>query len=101
LQFFANEKYNDTIIPVNFEIAGADITNVNDLALAVKIDHTITNEVDKVMAQNYSQFRGVGDPLKGLNVARSMRTVQVGDYYALIIGIDRYTGIIIFLFVII
>lgn len=92
IQFFANEKYNDTIIPVNLEIAGADITNVNDLALAVKIDCSITNEVDKVMAQNYSQFRGVGDPLKGLNVARSMRTVQVGDYYALIIGIDRYTG---------
>ena len=92
LQFFANEKYNDTIIPVNFEIAGADITNVNDLALAVKIDRSITNKVDKVMAQNYSQFRGTGDPLKGLNVARSMKTVQVGDYYALIIGIDRYTG---------
>ena len=92
LQFFANEKYNDTIIPVNFEIAGADITNVNDLALAVKIDRSITNEVDKVMAQNYSQFRGTGDPLKGLNVAKSMQMVQVGDYYALIIGIDRYTG---------
>ena len=92
LQFFANEKYNDTIIPVNFEIAGADISNVNDLAFAVKIDRSITNEVDKVMAQNYSQFRGAGDPLKGLNVARSMQTVQVGDYYALIIGIDQYTG---------
>ena len=92
LQFFANEKYNDTIIPVNLDITGADITNVNDLALAVKIDRSITNKVDKVMAQNYSQFRGTGDPLKGLNVARSMKTVQVGDYYALIIGIDRYTG---------
>jgi hypothetical protein len=38
-----------------------------------------------------SQFRGSGDPLKGLNVDKST-TLQVGDYYALIIGIDKYTG---------
>lgn len=92
LQFYANEQYNDTIIPVKFEIKGADITNVNDLALSVKIDQSITNEVDKVMAQNYSQFRGSTDPLKGLNVAQAMRTVQVGNYYALIIGADKYSG---------
>lgn len=92
LQFYANEQYNDTIIPVNFEITGADITNVNDLALSVKIDQNISNEVDKVMAQNYSNFRGSNDPLKGLNVAQAMRSVQVGNYYAFIIGVDNYSG---------
>ncbi|MCK5170682.1 MAG: caspase family protein, partial [Bacteroidales bacterium] len=92
LQFFANENYTDTTIPVNLEILGADITNVNDLSLAVNIDQSITNEIDKVLAQNYSEFRGSNDPLKGLNVAQAMRTVQVGNYYALIIGIDNYSG---------
>ena len=92
LQFYANENYTDTIIPVGMEISGADISNAKDLVLAVNIDQTISNEVDKIMAQNYSQFRGSGDYLKGLNVAQAMRTVQVGDYYALIIGIDQYSG---------
>ncbi|HTA61849.1 MAG TPA: caspase family protein [Bacteroidia bacterium] len=40
---------------------------------------------------NTTQYRGSGDPLKGLNVDKST-TLQVGDYYALIIGIDKYTG---------
>ena len=37
------------------------------------------------------QYRGSGDPLKGLNVAKSKEMV-VGNYYALIIGIDKYKG---------
>ena len=41
--------------------------------------------------ENTTQYRGSGDPLKGLNVDKST-TLQVGDYYALIIGIDKYSG---------
>jgi hypothetical protein len=92
LQFFANKNYTDTIIPINFEITGADITNVNDLLLAVAVDKPVTREIDKALAQNYSEFRGGNDPLKGLNVAQAMKSVQVGEYYALIIGIDQYSG---------
>jgi|GEM_PF-648727 hypothetical protein len=40
---------------------------------------------------NATQYRGSGDPLKGLNVDKST-TLQVGDYYALIIGVDKYGG---------
>jgi uncharacterized repeat protein (TIGR01451 family) len=90
LQFFANKNY--TIIPINFEITGADITNVNDLLLAVAVDKPVTREIDKALAQNYSEFRGGNDPLKGLNVAQAMKSVQVGEYYALVIGIDQYSG---------
>jgi hypothetical protein len=92
LQFFANKNYTDTIISINFEITGADITNVNDLLLAVAVDKPVTREIDKALAQNYSEFRGGNDPLKGLNVAQAMKSVQVGEYYALIIGIDQYSG---------
>ena len=92
LQFFANRDYKDSTIPVRFEIKGADITNVNDLDLSVVIDQPVKESVDKTMVQNYSKFRGSNDPLKGLNVAQAMKTVKVGEYFALIIGIDQYTG---------
>lgn len=36
-------------------------------------------------------YRGGGDPLKGLNVTKS-KDVNFGEYYALIIGIDNYSG---------
>jgi len=92
LQFFATKNYTDSVIPISFEIAGADITNVNDLDLSVEVDKPVTKEIDKSLSQNFSEFRGGNDPLKGLNVAQAMKSVQVGEYYALIIGIDQYTG---------
>jgi uncharacterized repeat protein (TIGR01451 family) len=92
LQFFATKNYTDSIIPISFDITGADITNVNDLNLSVEVDKPVRKEIDKSLAQNFSEFRGGNDPLKGLNVAQAMKSVQVGEYYALIIGIDQYTG---------
>ncbi|OFX39500.1 MAG: hypothetical protein A2X08_09930 [Bacteroidetes bacterium GWA2_32_17] len=39
------------------------------------------------------QFRGGGDPLSGLNVKNTeVKPIQIGNYYALIIGIDNYSG---------
>jgi hypothetical protein len=92
LQFFANRSYTDSIIPVRFEIAGADITNVNDIDLSVALDKPVSIGLDKALAQTYSDFRGGNDPLKGLNVAQAMKSVDVGEYYGLIIGIDEYSG---------
>ena len=37
-------------------------------------------------------FRGSGDPLKGLNVTKAIKEMEIGKYYALIIGIDEYSG---------
>lgn len=37
-------------------------------------------------------MRGVVDPTKGLNVAKAKKDMLIGDYYALIIGIDDYYG---------
>lgn len=36
-------------------------------------------------------YRGGGDPLKGLNVSKA-KDANFGEYYALIIGIDNYSG---------
>ena len=92
LRFFATKDYSDTIIPIAFEINGADITNANDLKLSLSIDKPISTEVDRTIAQTYSDFRGGADPMKGLNVAQAMKDVTVGEYYALVIGIDNYSG---------
>jgi hypothetical protein len=43
-------------------------------------------------AQEQPQMRGSGDPLKGLGVAEAEQAMEIGDYYALIIGIDDYSG---------
>jgi len=92
LQFFANKSYADSIIPIAFDIKGADITNASDLSLSIEVDKPVSREVDRSVAQTYSQYRGSHDPLKGLNVAQAMKDVQVGEYYALIIGINQYSG---------
>lgn len=34
-----------------------------------------------------------GDPLKGLNLGETIKALEFGRYYALIIGIDQYNGI--------
>lgn len=41
--------------------------------------------------QTLSGYRGGGDPLKGLNVSKP-KEMKLGNYYALIIGIDKYAG---------
>jgi hypothetical protein len=38
------------------------------------------------------QYRGGGDPLKGLNISKTKEMI-IGKYYALIVGIDNYKGI--------
>lgn len=92
LQIFANKEFTDDQINVTFSIEGADLNNASDLEFTIQLDKAIDNKVDKTMAQTYSQFRGGNDPLKGLNVAQAMKSVQVGNYYAFIVGIDEYSG---------
>lgn len=42
-------------------------------------------------SENENKYRGGGDPLKGLNTAAAKKDINVGKYYALIIGIDKYS----------
>jgi uncharacterized caspase-like protein len=48
-----------------------------------KIDYTDDEEL---------QYRGYGDPLKGLDIANAKKNVVSGNYYGLVIGIDKYNG---------
>ena len=51
------------------------------------LDNVVEDTFDDVTYRG-----GGGDPLKGLNVSKSLDDLKVGNYYALIIGIDKYTG---------
>lgn len=52
-------------------------------------EYSISNSGDNT--NQSSEFRG--DPLKGLNLGEETKTLKIGNYYALIIGIDNYQGI--------
>jgi hypothetical protein len=44
------------------------------------------------LSKDPKKTRGSADPLSGLNVALEEQEMVIGDYYALIIGIDKYSG---------
>jgi len=46
----------------------------------------------KTLDPEMPKMRGTSDPLKGLNVAQEEDEIVVGKYYALIIGVDAYSG---------
>ncbi len=66
-----------------------------EFALALTVVEGIVEEQPQevIIAQPEVIMRGVGDPLKGLNVSGDRAEMQIGNYYALIIGIDDYWGV--------
>jgi len=44
------------------------------------------------LSKDPKKTKGTADPLSGLNVALEEQEMIIGDYYALIIGIDHYSG---------
>jgi hypothetical protein len=40
-----------------------------------------------------SGTRGSSDPLKGLDITEAEKQLEIGNYYALIVGVDNYSGV--------
>jgi len=91
LEFFPTRNFSSNQIRVVFDIEGADITNAEDVDFLINLEKPESASHDKSLVQTYSEYRG-DDPLKGLNVAQALRSVEIGEYYALIIGIDKFRG---------
>lgn len=72
-----------TDIPLKMVMDGTDLNT--ELAL---------NSGDWLEAPEVADvtYRGGGDPMKGLNISGANKEMIIGNYYALIIGIDSYTG---------
>lgn len=83
------KEYSSKEIPVNIKADKAEISNLKDIDLIAQAKTIV--EVNEFLAEN-NIYRGNADPLKGLNVAQAINEVRVGNYYALIIGVDQYTG---------
>jgi len=96
VEFYANEKFEGKKIDVEVEIKGATYTNLKDVDLAVNMNEELPVSTLAIATaaspMDQPMYRGSGDPLKGLNVARAAG-LQIGKYYALIIGIDQYSGV--------
>ena len=97
VEFYASKEYTKPKINIGLNLEGV-YTNANDLVLDVKMNEALpTTEIaisQPVAAAELPEkpmYRGSGDPLKGLNVSKS-KDMVIGNYYALVIGIDAYKG---------
>lgn len=94
--FYADKTYTLDTIAVKAEIENAYSSNVKDINLTLKVGKELPVSPELLAAapaeEAHAQMRGGADPLKGLNVAKAQTQMSVGDYYALIIGIDKYKG---------
>lgn len=91
--FLPNELFTGTSIPIAIAVkektGNFGFTQIVSASLSAELLSTVKSETD---GTDDMVYRGGGDPLKGLNLANAKKDMQVGDYYALIIGIDEYTG---------
>jgi len=77
----------------NIEIVDEDIVDqVKEERENGYIEQEEIAEETPAVNENAYLTRG-GDPLKGLNVSSAKSEMKIGKYYALIIGIDNYSGI--------
>jgi len=79
------------------ELAKAEAELAKAEAEKAKAELFTSGDSNKKIAENTNdpnqpQYRGGGDPLKGLNVAKTAQDLTIGNYYALLIGIDKYQG---------
>ncbi|MBI4930228.1 MAG: caspase family protein [Bacteroidetes bacterium] len=72
------------------EILNVVLMENEGFAPARKESIKINNMLAKDSVEN--KMRGTGDPLKGLNVSKGTAPIGTGKYYALLIGIDKYSG---------
>jgi hypothetical protein len=93
VQFYANEKYKEPKIKVGVRIDGAAFTNTDDIDLSVPLNEPlpVSTNTYEIIAENSDPLMR-GDPLKGLNISTAKKEMEIGNYYALIVGIDKYSG---------
>jgi WD40 repeat protein len=97
VEFYASKEFTKLKISIGLNLEGA-YTNANDLVFEVKMneplpttDIAIAQVTAPVELPEKPLYRGSGDPLKGLNITKS-KDMVIGKYYALIIGVNKYSG---------
>lgn len=106
MQFHAMKDFTGSSVKIGLSVDGVAFSNAADIICGVKINEPLPGaqaykvetpavetaaETNTATADGQPLYRGGGDPLKGLNVAKA-KDMVLGNYYALIIGIDKYKG---------
>jgi hypothetical protein len=90
LVFYINKGFSSDEFEIKLQSEGVLIEGAAEKSILVKLNMVVqTEEIQP--AQEYALYRG-NDPLKGLNASKAIQDVTVGRYFALIIGIDKYSG---------
>lgn len=102
VQFYANNLFNQDKIKLNVEFEGAVFSNIKNIDLSVKLNETLPskNNTNTNINENNSSSSDVsqdkplyrGDALQGIDIYSAQKEMEIGDFYALIIGIDNYSG---------
>lgn len=91
LVFYVNKGVDLNSIEIKMKAEGAQLEGQSEKAFSVTLNQPVqTGDVQNV--QDFALMRGSNDPLKGLKAAKAIQEVSIGRYFALIIGIDNYTG---------
>ncbi len=93
IQFYANENFKEPKLKINLKIDGAAFTNTDNVDLSILMNNNLpmTTTTYELIADNADALMR-GDPLKGINVSTAKKEMEIGNYYALIVGIDKYSG---------
>jgi hypothetical protein len=91
LLFYINKGIELTNFAVQLKAEGAQFEGDSVKLFPIELNKPVQlAEVQNV--EEYSLYRGSNDPLKGLKAAKAIQEVSIGRYFALIIGIDKYSG---------
>jgi WD40 repeat protein len=100
IEFYADNNFKLPEIKIGIDFENVAFTNAKDIIPKIKMNDVLPTEIDysnevtmqsNTLNESNEQpiFRGGADPMKGLNINKP-KEMNIGNYYALIIGIDQY-----------
>jgi len=89
--FYINKGFSQKEFAVKLKAEGVHLEGSEEKNILVTLNQSVQTE-DVQQAEEFALYRGSNDPLKGLNASKAIQEVTVGRYFALIIGIDTYSG---------
>ncbi len=94
MQFYPNENFKLDKINIGVDIEGAAYTNLDDVDLSITMNNELPVNKEVFVAQQTANNQPVfrGDPLKGIDMYSAQKEMEIGEFYALIVGIDKYNG---------
>jgi len=91
LVFYVNKNMEATHIPIQVKVEGAQMDRGDTRDFTLAVNQAVQNSSPQ-QSEQLALYRSSNDPLKGLGASKAIQEVSVGRYFALIIGIDAYTG---------